>query len=266
MTENFTFYHIAKNVDSSKQLIDNFSHGLKPIGADTADSEQKQEGGLYFWANRENADRHIGFLTGSLEGGRESEVSDKVGEVQFKLPDKKITFPEFRLDIERNEIRARFVEGFMFKHLDQLNQPNSLQQLRSKIQLGDDEQLLGFSKEVRKYAENKPNSREGECLCMRVLKDGKEELRRPGVGDVEKTSVWLADNNSNFKENYSKFLQFIFKDNQQCDKLGLAFKYCGKENIPVSKIALHEKTDSGYKSRTLYDKDLISRNRSYENY
>lgn len=265
MSENFTFFHISKNVESPKQLVDNFSHGLKPIGSDTADSEQKQAGGLYFWANRENADRHIGFLTGTLEGGRQDEVSDKVGEVQFMLPDKKISFPDFRLDIERNEIRARFVEGFMFEHLESMNQSSSLRQLGSQIKLKDDETLLGFTKEVRKYAENKPNSREGECLCLRVLKGGKEEIRRPGVEDVEKVSVWLAENNSSFKDKYSKFLRFIFKDNKQCDKLGLAFKYCGKDNIPVSRIMLHEKKD-GYKNRVLYDKEMLSRSRISENY
>lgn len=266
MPEDYTFYHIAKNVESPKQLVDNFSQGLKPIGFDTADSEQKQAGGLYFWANRENADRHIGFLTGELEGGRQGEVSDKVGEVQFSLPSRKLTFPEFRLDIERNEVRARFVEGFMFKHLGRMNQPEALQQLSSEIQLADNEKLIGFSKETRKYAENKPNSREGECLCLRVLKDGKEETRRPGVADVEKASIWLAEHSTEFKDTYSKFLRFVFKDNQQCDKLGLAFKYCGKENLPVSKISLHEKQENGYKNTVLYDREVLSRMRSRENY
>lgn len=42
--ESITFFHIAKNVFDAKDFVDKFRGGLKPIGADTGDSEQKQDG------------------------------------------------------------------------------------------------------------------------------------------------------------------------------------------------------------------------------
>lgn len=261
MPKQFNFYHISKNVESPKQLLQNFSKGLQPIGNDTADADQKQEGGLYFWANRDNADLHIKYLTGDCEGGRADEVSNKVGEIEFALPEDKLTFPEFRFDIERNIVRAEFVEKYMFKHLDVLNKEESLQQLLPIVQLKEGETLLGFTKETRKYAENKANSKGGECLCLRVLNNGQEETRRPQVGDVENISVWLAEKSPEYKNTYSKFLKRAFTDSEQSSQFGLAFKYCGKENIPVSRISIHEKLDGAKKSCVIYDRDILTKQR-----
>lgn len=257
MTKHFNFYHITKNVESTQNLLKDFSNGLKPIGRDTADAKQSQCGGLYFWANKENANRHIQFLTGAIDGGRENEVSNKVGEIEFSIPEDKLSFPDFRFDIERNEVRAKFVESFMFNHLDFLNEKKSLHQLSQEIQLNDEEKLLGIVKDTRKYAENKANSKEGDCLCLKIINNGNEEIRRPEVNDVENISVWLAKNNDNFKETYSKFLRFALSNKEQSQKLGLAFKYCGEKNIPISRISVHEIKNGCDESTIVYDQNIL---------
>lgn len=83
MSKYFNFYHIIKKVDSPQKLLNDFSHGLKPIGRDTADAKQSQESGLYFLENKENANRHIQFLTGQIDDVSDNEISNKVWEVEF---------------------------------------------------------------------------------------------------------------------------------------------------------------------------------------
>ncbi len=254
MDESFSFYHIAKNVESEQTLLNNFSGGLRPIGEDTADASQKQASGLYFWGEKTSASRHVKYLTGGIEGGRENEVSDKVGEIEFQIPPEKLTFPEFRIDIERNEIRAKVVEAPMSQYLSTLNHPDSIKELSDKVELQEGEKLLGYSMQKMKYVEKNPNSKLGNCLCLNVLKDGQPVVRRAGVQDVEETAVWLSAKEKGFRDAYSNNLRDILKNSDKMSQEGLAFKYCGKESLPISKINLHENNNGVYEQKTIFDK------------
>ena len=247
------FYHVAKQTDERKLLSD-FKDGLKPIGRDTGDSDQKQQGGLYFYATAEGASSHVDFLTNDKT--RESDRSEQVGKIEFSVPMEKITFPDFRFDIERNKIRALFAEQAIFLCLDTLNSPQA-NELKDKFNFGEGIELLEICKQKRPYIENNEKKKDdvGDCLCFRVKnQDGNEEIRRAGVADVENTLVWLAENYPDFKKEYSKFMRNTLSNENMINHFGLAFKYCGKENLEVDKITLISKSE-----KTNTEKEIFNR-------
>ena len=190
------------------------------------------------------------------DDAREDERSDKTGKIEFDIPYKKISFPAYRLDIERNKVRAVFVEAPMFPYFNDLNSENA-RDMRNNIKFADGAVLKEICKEERPYVENKESKKDdkGMCMCFKVVnKEGEEEIRRCGVGDVEKMSVWLADNNPEFQEKYSSLLRSIISDSKKVNKMGLAFKYCGSENLEISKLSIITKTQEN----TYLEKNLIN--------
>lgn len=257
--ESITFFHIAKNVFDAKDFVDKFRGGLKPIGADTGDSEQKQDGGLYFWGTRSQADAHTKWLTGELPGARANELSPSVGRVEFSVPLEKITFPEFRIDLEQNKIRAKYLEEHMFPVLDMLNSDKAKKEIWKDIQLGKGDELVEILKQERPYVENKSAKKDdkGDCLCFRVVNNGEERIVRAGVGDTEKAAVWLAENNPLFKAHYSRVVQVALTDKERIGRDWLAFKYCGEKPLEVSKMFFVSHEKGGYAERKVYDREEI---------
>ncbi len=245
--EEITFLHIAKKMESGQDLLQTFQGGLYPIGEDTADAEQKQAGGLYFWASKETASRHVDWLTGNLDGAREWELCDKLGRVEVDYPLKEITFPEFRMDVERNKIRACFLEAGLREYLDCLNSEKAKETVWRDITLDAGTKLTAIVMEDRPYVEHKANRQDdkGMCLCFQVVKDGREQIQRAGVADVEGIACWLATEKPEFKKSYSAFLQRVMTNERAIDELGLAFKYCGEKPLMPSRIMFIEKNENG---------------------
>lgn len=257
--ESVTFFHVAKKVSGAKELIKQFREGLKSVGADTGDSEQKQAGGLYFWGSREQANVHVKWLTGELSGVRADELSSSVGRIEFSVSLEKITFPEFRIDLERNEIRAKYLEEHMFPMLPALNSNKAKEEMWKDIQLEKGDELVEILKQERPYIENNPAKKDnkGNCLCFRVVNNGEEKIVRAGVGDTEKAAVWLAENSPLFKAHYSRIVQIALTDKDRIKKDYLAFKYCGEKPLEVSKMFFISHEKGKYAERKVYDKDDI---------
>ena len=257
-----TFLHIAKKMESKQDLLQAFQGGLYPSGKDTADAEQEQASGLYFWVSKETASRHTDWLTGKLNGARENELCDKCGRVEVDYPLRKITFPEFRIDLERNRIRACFLEVALKPYLDCLNSEKAKETVWCDLALKDGVKLKAIVMEERPYIEHdiKRKDDKGMCLCFQVAKDGKEYIQRAGVADVEGIACWLAQEKTEFKKNYSAFLQKVISDERAVNLLGLAFKYCGEKPLEPSRIVFIEKNKNGELSEEkIWDSKEVSK-------
>lgn len=230
------FYHVGTNPDDFKSF---FKEGAKPIGQGVGG----QANGFYVWTNENLADSHIQFLNFQ-------QMLKEAVIVSVDTEKEKITYPLWQADVEC----APGLCGLYAKYQDFINK--EMQNLN--IQLPKNESLLTSIQSVQCKKENdainltfKGASHFAPTMQQNFTRKANDNPCQ-GYADAvffQTLTDYLCQNNPDFKQDYNHFMQ------QSLRTEGIALKYTGKENLPVSSIEYTTIDDMGKISKTtIFDK------------
>ena len=238
--QTIRFYHVSTNPDDFKSF---FQKGAKPIGQGVGG----QGNGFYVWTNETLAENHICFLNFQ-------QLTNEAVIVGVDVEKESIAYPRWKTDME-------YAPGFcslLAKHHEFINK--NMQNLN--IDLPPNETFLKSIQSVKCKKEN------GEInftftgkspfspTMQQYLK--RKETDNPCYGSADSVffqtlTDYLCQNNPEFLIDYNHFMQ------QKIQQEGIALKYTGQQNIPISILKYATIDESGKISKTtIYDKEKQS--------
>lgn len=259
--EALTFCHISRN--ASNECAANFiNDGIKPSSGNGYGGQDK---GFYVWTSEERGDMYYQSLLSEEDADWAKEKFD----IDIKLkegkalkitvsPDKKdIKHPVWQLDSEQHPNakfgRDRSVLLDMWETQKDYFQSNPAVEIPYKDNVNKEvagkNEFVTDSYTIKEFGWND----EKKCPSMKCYDENKKEFL---IKDIDVTNAdvsgrsqainnFLCENVPGYKEKYDQLLLAVASNKQSLDiggktlnLGGLPIKYCGKEVLPVNKVAL----------------------------